>query len=113
METAGSQKHKSGSTGKGEGVERALSLLKAENKKMKKQLAALRRYIDHFETKVGSVIEVQESEQSPDPVKNAQPRGTKCPHCQEQSVKSCQMRDKLWSRCLSCLTMWSVATSAT
>lgn len=113
MEPAGSQKHRSESTGRGEGVERALSLLKAENKKMKKQLAALRRYIDHFETKVGSAIEAQENEQSPEPVQNAQPKGTKCPHCQKQSVKSCQVRDKLWNRCLSCLTMWSVATSVT
>lgn len=111
METAGSLKRKLESMGKAEDVERALSLLKAENRKMKKQLVSLRRYIDHFETKFGSIIEVQEREQSPELSKNAQSKGIKCPHCREQSVKSCQVRDRLWSRCLSCLKMWSAVTS--
>jgi hypothetical protein len=91
-----------------------ISVLKAENRRMKRQIEMLKRYITHAES-MATVIAFKENKESMlvTAVKQTVKKNVKCPHCKEGEIKTCQMHQKLYHRCQNCKKTWYTAATAT
>lgn len=89
-------------------AENTISVLRAENRRMKRQIETLKRYITHCES-MATVIAMAENKMSMlSPATKTVNKSQKCPHCKEGDVKACLMHKKLYHRCQRCSKVWNV-----
>jgi predicted RNase H-like nuclease (RuvC/YqgF family) len=89
-----------------------ISVLRAENRRMKRQIETLKRYITHAES-MAAVVALCEGKVVQTKTFVTETKTFKCQYCKGGEVKTCRMHQRAYHRCQSCQKMWSIATSAT
>ena len=86
--------------------ERDVMILKlsSENKKMRRQITALRHYINNLEASIGVMVE--EKDQQPKQTKQ-DPPVPRCVQCKDTNIRSSDMLGKRYNKCLACSKVWS------
>jgi len=100
----GSQKQKSQPHREKDERDVMIMRLSSENKKMRRQITALRHYINNLEASIGVMVEEKDSQ----PKQGKQdPPVPRCIQCKDTNIRSSEMRGKKYNKCLACSRIWA------